>query len=218
MKSHLKLIVSFLVVVGFTVAAKANLLSFDYSGQVSAIHDDLAGTFSSNFAVGNSINGTFTIDTNATGSLLISPYLKSYPISFTADINGHDFYGAAEYRIFNNGPGGDGFSIINEHRDYVAPVLGNLVPRTFFIQFLGMPTTALTDLSLITDPVSLVPLANPSYAPNGLRLDNKANPDDYGALYFTVNSVRAVPDTASTIALLGISFLGLGLIRHRMVV
>lgn len=217
MKSPSRLLSSFVALVCLVVSTEATLLNFNFSGQVSAIlHDDAAHTFSSNFAVGNSVTGSFRIDTTAVGTLLISPYLETYPASFNAYINGQNFSGAAEYRIFNDAPGGgqDGFSIINEHSDFTSPALGNLGPRTFFFQLLGMPKTTLADLSLVTDPAALFPLATP-YAPNGLRLDNRTNPADYGALYFTLNNISGVPDTGATIVLLGSACLGLAFFRRR---
>ena len=200
-------------IIGFTAvmiaalvggSATASTLGFNFSGHVSGVADDSSGTFGANFAAGDSVTGQFVIDTTAAPSG-ISLHYASYPASFSATVSGQNFGGPAEYRIFNDDPGaGDGFSIINEVGTYSAPALGDLVPRTFFIQFLGMPTTTLSDFSQVTDPVSLFPLYSPAYAPHGLRLDNSAD-GSFGLLYFTVDSLSAVPESG------GLSLLGLGI-------
>ncbi|HEY8994709.1 MAG TPA: VPDSG-CTERM sorting domain-containing protein [Lacunisphaera sp.] len=215
MKPQARFALPFVAMICLLGSAQADPVTFHFSGQVSAIiHDDIANTFSANFAVGDSVTGSFSFDTSASGTVIF-PYLESYPASFNAYVNGHHFFGGAQYRIFNDGPGGDGFSIVNEDGSYSAPALGTLVPSTFFLQFLGMPTSTLSDLSLVTDPAALVPLADPWYAPNGLRLYNRSNSDDYGALYFTIDSVKAVPDSGATLALLGSTLLGIAALRRR---
>jgi len=179
----------------------ASPLTFTFQGQVSSIiSDDSSGTFGANFAVGDSVSGSWTFDTTATQHPLLS-YASYYDATFNAMISGKAFSGAAQYRIFDNSPGGDdGFSVINETGTYTAPALGPLTPRTFFVQFLGMPTTTLSDQSLVTNPAGLFSLYNPSYAPHWLRLDN---PDGtFGGLYFTISSVTPVPEPSTGLLLL----------------
>ncbi|TPW13562.1 MAG: hypothetical protein FD130_1546 [Halothiobacillaceae bacterium] len=151
-----------------STAEAAPVLTYNFSGSVSSIiSDDNSGTFGANFSVGDAVDA-------AAAQNALLPYASYFDSTFNAIVSGKSFSGSAQYRIFNDAPGGgdDGFSVINESGTYSAPVLGPLVARTFFIQFLGMPTTTLSDLSIITDPASLASLANPAYAPHGLRLDN----------------------------------------------
>lgn len=169
--------------------AQAAPLTFHFSGTVSAIlSDDSSGTFGANFAVGQAVSGSWTFDSDAVGTATALPYLTTYASTFEVTIGTHSFSGSAEYRIFDNAPGGgDGFSVINETSSYTIPPLGVLQPRTFFVQFLGMPTSTLSSQALVLDPAAIAALANPLYAPNGLRLDN---PDgSYGALYFSASVV-----------------------------
>lgn len=196
-----------------TGVANATLLSFAFSGSVSSIiSDDSSNTFSTDFATGNTVTGTWSVDTAAVDQGGSST-MHYYDATFSVTINGKTFSGPAQYRIFNDDPGGDdGFSIINESGTYTGPALGPLVPSTFFIQYLGMPATTLSDFSLITDPVSLISLANTSYAPHGFRLDN---PDgSFGGLYFTIDQVRNVPEPG-TLALLGLGLAGFLAARRR---
>lgn len=191
-----------------STAEAAPVLTYNFSGSVSSIiSDDNSGTFGANFSVGDAVSGSWSFDAAAAQNALL-PYASYFDSTFNAIVSGKSFSGSAQYRIFNDAPGGgdDGFSVINESGTYSAPVLGPLVARTFFIQFLGMPTTTLSDLSIITDPASLASLANPAYAPHGLRLDN---PDgSFGGLYFTIDSVTpGIPEPSSYLLIVA----GLGL-------
>ncbi len=172
--------------------AQAAPLTFNFSGTVSAIlSDDSSGTFGANFSLGQSVAGSWTFDSNAVGVPSL-PYLTSYASTFVVTIGARTFSGSSEYRIFDNGPGGDGFSVINETGTYAIPPLGPLTASTFFVQFEGMPTSTLASQALVLNPAAIASLANPNYAPNGLRLDN---PDgSWGGLYFTA---AVVPEPAS---------------------
>jgi len=203
MKRALSIVFGVATAVGVLTASAVSLaspLTFTFQGQVSSIiSDDSSGTFGANFAVGDSVSGSWTFDTTATQNPLL-PYASYYEATFNAIVSGKNFFGAAEYRIFDDGPGGDGFSVINETGTYTAPTLGPLTPSTFFVQFLGMPTTTLSDQSIVTNPAGLFSFYNPSYAPHGLRLDN---PDgSYGGLYFTISSVNQVPEPSTGLLLL----------------
>ncbi|HWA29221.1 MAG TPA: hypothetical protein VG734_26460 [Lacunisphaera sp.] len=219
MKTLLGSFLPLVAMAGLIGSARADMLTYNFSGQVSTIlHDDSANTFSSTFAVGNAVNGTFTIDTTASGTPLL-PWVTAYAASFTLNIDGQLFSGSAQYRIFDNASDGDGFSIINESGTYSSPALGNLVSETFFLQYLGMPTSTLSDQSLIPDPTALIPLANPLAGPHGLRLHTRGgDAEDYGALYFTVDSVTGVPDSGATVGLLGAALLSLGVLQRRRAV
>ena len=171
----------------------------------TAVFDDPTGTFAGAFAVGDPVSGQFSFDSGAIASATFPNY-AAYPAAFSATVSGQAFSGPAEYRIFNDDPtGGDGVSVINETGTYTGPSLGDLVPSTFFVQFLGMPTTTLTDFSLVTDPVSLVPLSDPLNAPHGLRMES-SHDESFGFLYFTIDSVTTAPDSG------GLSLMALGLI------
>lgn len=216
MKLLLRSVLPLVALAGLLGSARADMLTYNFSGQVSTIlHDDSANTFSSTFAVGNAVNGTFTIDTAAAGTPLL-PWVTAYAASFTLDINGQLFAGSAQYRIFDDASDGDGFSIINETGTYSSPALGSLISETFFLQFLGMPTNTLSDQSLIPDPTAFIPLADPLAGPHGLRLHTRGgDAEDYGALYFTVDSVTGVPDSGATVGLLGAALLGLAALHRR---
>ena len=174
--------------------AQAAPLQFNFSGQVSAIiSNDSSGTFGLNFAVGNLVSGFWAFDSTAAELI---PGSGRYPASFSATLNGKTFSGPAEYRIFDNSSSGDGFSAINETGTYTGPSLGPLLPRTFFIQFLGMPNSTIANLNLIADPVALIPLSTP-VAPHGFRLDN---PDGtFGGLYFTISNVSRTPEPGTAV-------------------
>jgi hypothetical protein len=190
-----------------TSLTSATPLTFNFSGSVSSIiSNDSSGTFGANFAVGDAVTGNWAFDTTAADNVLIPGQVHYYDATFSATISGKTFTGPAQYRIFNDHSSGfDGFSIINESSSYTGPALGPLTPRTFFIQYVGMPATTLSDFSLITDPISLIPLSAPA-APHGLRLDN---PDGtFGGLYFTIDRVTTVPEPATYVILLA----GLGII------
>ena len=176
-------------------AAHASPITVNFSGVVTSVGDDGSGLFGSTFAAGQAVQGSWTFESTATGTQQLS-YVTSYAATFSVSIGGQSFGGDIEYRIFDDaGAGGDGFSIVNEDADYSVPAgLSPLVARTFFLQMLGMPDTTLSGQGLVTDPAALWPLANPAYAPNGLRLDNPAN-GSYGLLYFAVTDMaNAVPE------------------------
>lgn len=156
-----------------------------FHGVVTAVFgDDSSGVFASTFSLGQWVSGTWTFDTTAVGSSLL-PSVTAYASTFTVNIGGQVFSGESQYRIFDNDPGADdGYSIVNEWGSYTGPSLGPLFPSTFFVQFLGMPADTLASQALVTDPEAIGGLANPGYAPNGLRLDNRDG--TFGGLYFSV--------------------------------
>ena len=190
--------------------AQASPITVNFSGVVTSVGDDGSGLFASTFAAGQAVQGSWSFDSAATGTQQLS-YDTSYPATFSVTIGGQTFGGDIEYRIFDDaGAGGDGFSIVNEDADYSVPVgLSPLVASTFFLQMLGMPTTTLSGQGLVTDPAALWNLANPSYAPNGLRLDNPTD-GSYGLLYFAVTDMsNAVPEPG-TVPLVAGALLALG--------
>lgn len=69
-----------------------------------------------------------------------------------------------------------------------------------------MPTTTLSNQSIVTNPAGLFPLYDPTYAPHGLRLDGVDG--SFGLLNFTVASVNPVPEPTTALLLLT----GLGII------
>ncbi len=193
-------------------AAQAVPLTFGFTGKVTGIlSDDSSGTFGANFSVGQDVTGSWTFDSGAVG-LPRLPYLTSYDSTFVVTIGSRTFSGNSEYRIFDDGPGGDGFSVINESGTFAIPPLGPLTATTFFVQFVGMPASTLASQALVLNPAAIAALANPNYAPNGLRLDN---PDGtWGGLYF---SAAVVPEPASGALLAGgLALVGQLLRRRRM--
>jgi hypothetical protein len=197
------------LLIGLTApAAQAAVVSFNFAGTISAlISDDSSHTFSANFAVGDAVSGSFSFDTGAAGVEVFPGTLKTYASSFAATVSGKAFSGASEYRIFDNSGSGDGFSIINETGTYSAPVLGPLVARTFFLQFLGMPIGTLSDLDIIADPSALFSLAT-NVAPHGFRLDSTLD-NSFGGAYFNITSVTGVPEPGSgALAALGLWLAG----------
>lgn len=190
--------------------APASPITVNFNGVVTSVGDDGSGLFGSTFAAGQAVQGSWTFDSAATGTQQLS-YVTSYAATFSVTIGGQSFGGDIEYRIFDDaGVGGDGFSIVNEDADYSVPAgLSPLVARTFFLQMLGMPDTTLSGQGLVTDPAALWQLANPAYAPNGLRLDNPTN-GSYGLLYFAVTDMsNAVPEPG-TVPLVAGALLVLG--------
>jgi|GEM_PF-4398766 len=176
--------------------ASAAPITVEFSGVVTTIiSDDSGNFFTSAFAIGDPVSGSWTFDSGALPTSSAAD-LAIYPASFKASVNGLLFSGPAEYRIFNDSGVDDGFSMINEKGTYTAPVVGPLIPRTFFVQFVGMPVGTLADTSLVLDPAALFPLAT-NIAPHGLRLDH---PDgSFGGLYFSVDSLKIVPEPGTWI-------------------
>ena len=196
----------------------ATYITYQFSGQVTTIlHDDSSGIFGSTFSVGDVISGTYTLDTSIIPSYPRPTFARYVGNSFDLNIGSQHFYGTAEHRVFNDDtvitPGQtlDVFSIINESGTYNSPSLGDLVSSTFFMQFFDFSATTLSSLDMVLDPP---PLSSFDQQINGLRLDNSDDPNDYGALYFNVNSLSrvAVPEPGS-LALLGIGILLLAMRR-----
>lgn len=212
----LKCVMALAVVLSASAVSAAPILTFTFSGKVSTIiSDDGSGTFGANFAVGDAVTGSWTFDAAATQNPIL-PYASAYDATFSVTISGKTFSGGAEYRIFDDAPGGgdDGFSVVNETGTFTGPSLGSLQPRSFFLQFLGMPTTTLLNQNIVTNPDVLMPLANPTYAPHGFRLDNPRD-ETFGGLYFTIDSVRRVPEPSTLwLMLLGVVVM-VGYVRWR---
>lgn len=204
--------ITILLLLFSTSNAFATIITYQFSGEVTTIlRDDSSGIFGSTFSVGDSISGTYTLDTSIIPTYPRSTFARYVGNSFDVNIGSQHFYGDAEHRVFNDDtvitPGDtlDVFSIINESGTYNSPTLGDLVSRTFFIQMFDHSATALSSLDMVLDPPAL---SSFDQQINGLRLDNASNPDDYGALYFTLSSLsRVTVPEPGTVALLGIGIL-----------
>lgn len=209
-----------LVLLGLSLAttlAHATILTYEFSGEVTAImHDDSSGIFGESFSAGDAVHGTYTLDTTQSPDPLRPGAVSYAGSSFDVNVGAYHFSGSAEHRVFNDDPLNseiDAFSIINE-TSYSAPSLGDLVSRTFFVQFFDSTGSVFSSTDMVIDPP---PLSSFSHQINGLRLDNRDNPDDFGGLYFSVDSLRSsmsVPEPA-TVALLAIGLAGIGALRRR---
>jgi hypothetical protein len=200
------------VALSISAAAQATLLTYEFAGSVFTIlSDDSSNTFSANFAVNDVVTGSYTLDTTATEQAFNST-IHYYDASFTVTIGAHTFSGPAQHRVFNDDSGEDGFSIINEQGTYTGPALGPLEPSTFFIQYLGMPMSTLSNFDQITDPESLIPLA--TFVLHGFRLDSTSD-DSFGGLYFTIDSLQQTTPEPGSIVLLGLGLAGIGYSRRR---
>lgn len=196
--------------------AVASVHRFQFEGLVTGlIGDDSDGTFGANFAAGDPVSGWFAFEGNSTPTDFL-PGIQTVPARFEVNISGRLFAGPARYGIFDDVQGAaDGWALSNSPHEtgaYSMPPLGRLMPGTFFLQFLGMPSATWTAPGLVTDPHAYWQLYDPFYAPHGFRLDH---PDgSWGGLYFSVTRVNAVPEPATAGWALAVA-LACSLLRRR---
>ena len=202
-------VVGLIFAIGTSAANAA--ITYNFSGTVTNIlRDDSSGIFASNFAVGDSVTGSYTLDPTIIPTFPRPSYARYAGNSFNVTIGSHNFSGTADHRVFNDDPVVDAFSIINE-TGYTSPILGDLISRTFFVQFFDSSGSVFSSTDMVLDPP---PLTSFDYQINGLRLDNINDPEDYGALYFNVDSLSVIPTPGAI--LLGSIGVGLvGWLRRR---
>lgn len=192
-KRFLFILLTGLLVVNFSNIANAAIINYSFTGEITWIlRNDSSGLFASNFAQGDMVSGNYTLDTTITPTYPRTGFARYSGNSFNVTIGSHNFYGSADHRVFNDDPlnnSVDGFSIINE-TGYTSPIIGDLVSRTFFIQFFDYSGTIFSSTDMVLAPPPLTSFDNQI---NGLRLDNKYDPNDYGALYFRVNTLTPTP-------------------------
>ena len=199
-----------LLIFGFGLtSANAIILTYDFSGEVSnVLRVDSSGAFGSAFSAGDSLYGTYTLDTDQSPNFPRPGEATYDGSSFDITINGYNFSGSAQHRVFNDDPlnsGVDAYSIVNE-TGYSVPDIGGLISRTFFIQFFDSTGSVFDSTDMVIDPS---PLTDFTHQINGLRLDNPEDSEDYGLLYFNIGSVTSRVPEPGTMLLLGIGLVGL---------
>jgi hypothetical protein len=173
-------------------SANADVLQFQFSGSVSGIEAALAGQF----VVGETIAGTFSVDTN---NLSVTSGVGTYAasaLSLTIGGDGGDYPvsgQAGELTILNNFGG----SLDHFHLSFDGPLTGTafneLTPFEFDLA-LSLPDTTLSS--------EAVPLSLPLDSLVGDQSSIDFGAADENTLDFAVTSLVSVPEP-SLVALLG---------------
>ena len=204
---QLKHFALFLPLLSAAPTTEASILTYRVEGAVATIlKDDISHFFGAAFSVGDVITGTYSIDTNAA---------PTFPRPTFARYGGSSFdFMIGTQRVFNDdlvgSPIADVFSIINETGSYTSPAIGDLISSTFFMQFFDHTSSVFSNTNPALNPI----LSDYNQQINGLRLDSGTNAGDYGALYFTINSIQRLPEP-TTLATFSLGLLALSFFRPR---
>ena len=212
---QLKHFALFLPLLSAAPTTEASILTYRVEGAVATIlKDDINHFFGAAFSVGDVITGTYSIDTNAAPTFPRPTFARYGGSSFDLMIGTQRFFGTAEHRVFNDdlvgSPIADVFSIINETGSYTSPAIGDLISSTFFMQFFDHTSSVFSNTNPVLNPI----LSDYNQQINGLRLDSGTNAGDYGALYFTINSIQRLPEP-TTLATFSLGLLALSFFRPR---
>ena len=196
--------------------ARADTITYTFSGSVHDISVSAGNTASGMYAVGDAVSGSFTIDdTGAVDSFAGTDYgVYNGTTTYTLSIGGGTWAGAWSARVLDNRSSADGFDFVGALGDPSGTTHGSYLPAVT-----GMGDTS-SDLSIwSSDALSNLFALDYDDWPSitgGIRFDETTlGSGTWEFVGFQLDALTAVPEPTS-LTLVGISVLGLACcIRRR---